>query len=366
MDLTIVSKSSLRQVTARLTLGEKFYAATSRLFFAALLARLMLQVPAIRYVLPILGLMLVAWTASLKGRQWHGLILPQGYTMVGKATQRLIGTVAPLTGLGFTLLLVLLQDVLDVKFFGIYLVIVVGSLVLTYTIYNRGLTQGWDSVKPASIFKDGGEDVRHAAPAHGETLLTGIYFFLAVGMAMGIVNYSQVARTADETQAAEVAAQVASVPSAAISTPVTTPNADAATSAIPADDPAEIAAMVQRAHRAATTSDADAIDEQYIDPSTSVPMWAGRPRKDGYPSYASACYVTVKDFCRQYNGNGNAIDAPVASLIGSLTVVRNADVVSGRYWCGQGVCVDKNLLLVGRVSTAMAQAHPELMQAYQE
>jgi hypothetical protein len=164
---------------------------------------------------------------------------------------------------------------------------------------------------------------------------------------------------------APIAAPVASTAAASAPTSVA---ADAAVtpSNVPADDPSDIALMTERARKAAGTSDEDAIDEQYIDPSTSVAMWAGRPRKDGYPAYAAACDITAKAICRQYNGMGNPTDVPIQSVIGSLTVVRNADVLSGKYFCGEGICLDKKVNLVGRVSAAMAQAHPELMQAHQQ
>lgn len=112
-------------------------------------------------------------------------------------------------------------------------------------------------------------------------------------------------------------------------------------------------------------SDASDSDNGVIDgpfnPSNQN-LWAGKPRADGYPNYAVTCDFK-KDSCSFLNGEGSQLQDSVEHLYSNtITVVRNADVLSGKYTCRHGLCIDSQGNLVGRVSAAVAQATPAVMQ----
>ena len=148
------------------------------------------------------------------------------------------------------------------------------------------------------------------------------------------------------------AASTSTSPVAAITT--------AASTAVPADDPVDLAAIVKVAHEVATTppDQTDGNDGEMQDPLTGLPMHIGQTRPDGYPPYAVTCSMSTQK-CQMLNGMGNPIQTPIAQ-VGSMTAVRNADVLSRSYLCQYGICTDLQGNLVGRISTAMVKLHPEL------
>jgi hypothetical protein len=137
------------------------------------------------------------------------------------------------------------------------------------------------------------------------------------------------------------------------------PSAAPTQSAVPADDPKAIAEMTSIAQMAANAnpSDSNDINAGQLDGMsnpTNEPLWAGKPRNDGYPNYAVTCDFN-KQVCTFLNGMGNPLEEPIADVSRALTVMRNADVESGKYTCRHGICVDAQMNLVGRLSASIAQ-----------
>ena len=62
------------------------------------------------------------------------------------------------------------------------------------------------------------------------------------------------------------------------------------------------------------------------------------------------CGIEQKQ-CTVLNGMGNPITIPISDAVKGLTVVCNADLKSGNYICGDGICVDKEQNVVGRDPT---------------
>jgi len=162
-----------------------------------------------------------------------------------------------------------------------------------------------------------------------------------------------------------ITAPVASTAAASAPTTVAA-GASAASSNVPIDDPADLAKMTALAQQAASTSPddpstSDGIIDGPFNPS-GMNLQAGKPRPDGYPNYAVTCDFKANQ-CSFVNGMGQSLqDTPEHLYSAAVTVVRNADALPGKYSCNHGLCIDNKGDLVGRISAAMAQTHPELMQ----
>jgi hypothetical protein len=113
----------------------------------------------------------------------------------------------------------------------------------------------------------------------------------------------------------------------------------------------------------ADPNDPNDVNPGQIDSSVTgtEPLWAGKPRSDGYPNYAVTCDFN-KQVCTSLNDMGNPLEGSIANTASGLTVMRNADVVSGKFTCRHGICVDAQMNLVGRLSASMAQLDSAAMQ----
>jgi hypothetical protein len=186
---------------------------------------------------------------------------------------------------------------------------------------------------------------------------------------------SRPGNTADSVAAAMASTAMTPPASAPIAAPVASPaaapttvaaGASPASSNVPIDDPADLAKMTALARKATATnpddpSTSDGIIDGPFNPS-GMNLQAGKPRPDGYPNYAVTCDFKANQ-CSFVNGMGQALqDTPEHLYSAAVTVVRNADALPGKYSCHHGLCIDSKGDLVGRLSAAMAQAHPELLQ----
>lgn len=192
--------------------------------------------------------------------------------------------------------------------------------------------------------------------------MNSLFFTSVAAIAIGAVALTGCSKT---TATSSVPAAASTAAPAVAQAPVSAPAAVTAPApaGVPADDSADIATMAKIAQLAANPTDPSVVNENGIidgpfNPSNQD-LWASKPRADGYPAYAIAC-DPAKNVCAFTNDAGQMLNAPIDSMLNGMTVVRNADVVSGQYLCGRGICTDKEKNLVGRISPAMLALHPEL------